>query len=112
MRRHRDNRSRTLARRRAPRAPAKARPPPEALANSRRGSLLALEVHGDDVGAVLDRLGDASVILRFLMLLYRRFLRPGVELEREIDRRILEAGDSGEGDEQLGGSLVEREPDL
>src|SRR3546814_10750842 len=41
------------------------------------------------------------------MLLRPRFLGLGVELEGEIDRRIDEAGDGGEGDDELGRSLAE-----
>ena len=77
-------------------------------------SLLALEIHRDDVGAVLDRLGRhaGGSFSACVMLVDARFLALRLELQREIDRRIVEAGDRREGDREFGRRLVEAEADL
>src|SRR5687768_11517609 len=75
-------------------------------------SLLPAEIHRDDVRPVLERLGERMVVLGFLMGLRSALLGLGLELEREIHRRVDEAGDRGEGYHQPGRRLVEAEPDL
>src|SRR3954468_4321230 len=52
------------------------------------------------------------VVLGLLVLLRARSLGLGLELEREIDRGIDEAGDRREGDDEARRRLVEAEADL
>src|SRR5687767_8558658 len=75
-------------------------------------SLLPAEIDRDDVGPVLERLGDGMVVLRFLVRLRPALLGLGLELEREIHRRVDEAGDRREGYDQPRRRLVEAEADL
>src|SRR5688500_815128 len=71
-------------------------------------SLLALEIDRDDVRPVRDRNGGRSLFL--LDLVDEIVLR--LEGELEVDRRILEAGDRGERDDELRRRLVEAQADL
>ena len=79
---------------------------------SARPLFLPPEIDRDDIGAVLDRLGHGRIVLRLLMVLEARLLALRLELEREIDRRIDEAGDRREGDGEPRRRLVEAKPDL
>src|SRR3954471_1480588 len=74
--------------------------------------LLPAEVHRDDVRTVLDRLAQRMIVLGLLVALRAGFLDLRLELEREIDSGIDEAGDGGKGDDQPRRRLVEREADL
>src|ERR1043165_6090952 len=83
---------------------------PAAILNP--ASFLPAEIHRDDVGAVLDRLRRGRVVLGMLVLVERTLVALRLELQREIDRRVDEAGNRRERDREPRRRLVEGKADL